>query len=160
MSEALLTMRLKGTLHPRELLARALPWLRKELLFEASKVGPPATKVGRGWNHRSSVLAWYGVVSEGQVVSTPIQPDFPGGERGNEPSQAYRQDLKQRADAIYVNLGTMQDSPKRSRPACGQCRAWGGAPVVVRGRESLLHGEGGQLDQQTSKCELSQRRDV
>jgi len=38
MSEALLTMRLKGTLHPRELLARALPWLRKELLFEASKV--------------------------------------------------------------------------------------------------------------------------
>ena len=32
------------------------------------------------------------------------QPGFPGGERGKEPSQVYRQDLMQRDDAIYVNL--------------------------------------------------------
>ena len=160
MSEALLTMWLRGALHPRELLARALPRLRKELLFEASKVGPPARTVGLGWSYRNSALAWCKVVFDGQEVSTPTHPDFSGNERGNEPSQAYRQGLKQRADAIYVNLGTMQSSPTRSRPACGQCLAWGGAPVVVRGRESLPHGEGGQLDQQMSECELSRRRDV
>jgi hypothetical protein len=71
MSEALPTMWLTGALPPRELLARAWPWLRKKLLFEASKLWPPAIKVGIGWNHRNSVLAWYGVVSVAQEVSTP-----------------------------------------------------------------------------------------
>ncbi len=36
---------------------------------------------------------------------------FPGNERGKEPSKAYRQNLKQRDDAIYVNLGTVCGSP-------------------------------------------------
>jgi hypothetical protein len=40
----------------------------------------------------------------GKEDGTPRQPGFPGDERGSEPSQAYRQDLKQRDDAIYVNL--------------------------------------------------------
>jgi hypothetical protein len=32
---------------------------------------------------------------------------IPGNERGKEPSKAYRQNLRQREDATYVNLGTV-----------------------------------------------------
>ncbi len=39
-------------------------------------------------------------------------PDQPGIERGNDPRQAYRQDLKQHADAVHVNLRTMKGSPE------------------------------------------------
>ena len=39
------------------------------------------------------------------------QPAYPDGERGNEPCQAYRQNLRRHADAIYVNLGTTFGSP-------------------------------------------------
>jgi len=145
MSEALPTMWLMGALPPRELLARALPRLRKKLPLEASKVGPPVTTVGLGWSYRISSAVGRRTVSDGQEVSTPQHPDFPDNERGKEPSQAYRQDLKQRADVTYVNLGTTQGSPTWSKSACDQCLAWDGAPVVVGGRESLPHGEGGQL---------------
>jgi hypothetical protein len=81
---------------------------------------------------------------------------FPDDERGNEPSKAYRLNLKRYEDATYMNLGTMCDSPEFG---VGQlatiCCTWGGAFVVVRGRESLLHtapavlcrcGEGRQLN--------------
>jgi len=37
---------------------------------------------------------------------------LPGNERGNEPSQAYRQDLKQHEDATYVNLRTTYGYPE------------------------------------------------
>ena len=104
----------RGTLHPQGLLARMLPRLRKKLLFEASKVGPPAITVGLGWSYRNPVLARHGIASDGQEDGTP-QTYFPDNERGDEPSQAYRQNLKQRVDAIYVNLGTMQSFPTRRR---------------------------------------------
>ena len=35
----------------------------------------------------------------------------PDDERGNEPCQAYRQNLRRHEDAIYVNLGTTFGSP-------------------------------------------------
>jgi len=154
MSEALPTMWLRETLHSQELLARVLPRLREKLLFEASKVGPPDLTVGPGWSYQNLVLGGHRIASDGQEVGTPYS-DFPGNERGNEPSQVYRQDLKQHVDAIYVNLGTMQGFPRNgNRPACGQCPTWGGAPVVVagvttcyRGWESQPQGKGGQSDQ-------------
>jgi hypothetical protein len=36
---------------------------------------------------------------------------FPDDERGNEPSKAYRLNLQRYENAIYMNLGTMSDSP-------------------------------------------------
>ncbi len=69
-------------------------------------------KIGRGQSHRNFLLAWDGSQSlTGQEVSTLTHPDFPGDERGNEPSQAYRQNLKQRVDVTYMNLRTMPVSP-------------------------------------------------
>ncbi|HEV2121313.1 MAG TPA: hypothetical protein VGW38_00870, partial [Chloroflexota bacterium] len=52
-----------------------------------------------------------GHVSDGQDTGTPSHPGVPGGERGNEPSEAYRQDLPRHDDATYTNLGTMRGSP-------------------------------------------------
>lgn len=40
---------------------------------------------------------------------------FPGIERSDELRKAYRQDLRQRVDAIYVNLGTIHSSLARVR---------------------------------------------
>ena len=40
-------------------------------------------------------------------------PQLPDNEQGNEPSQAYRQDLPQHDDATYVNLRTTQGYPAR-----------------------------------------------
>jgi len=36
---------------------------------------------------------------------------FPDDERGDEPSKAYRLNLQRYDNAIYMNLGTMCDSP-------------------------------------------------
>ena len=47
------------------------------------------------------------VALKGQEGGTLLHPAPHGNERGKEPSQAYRQNLKQRVDAIYVNLGTL-----------------------------------------------------
>ena len=71
-------------------------------------------------------------VSDGQAVGIPLHPDCPGNERGKEPSEAYRQDLPQRIDAIYVNLGTLYGSPSRSGSACDYCHTRDGASVVLR----------------------------
>jgi hypothetical protein len=62
--------------------------------------------VGPGWSHRSIDFAWDRCISlrRARKAALQRQPGFPGGERGSEPSQAYRQDLKQRDDAIYMNL--------------------------------------------------------
>jgi len=60
-----------------------------------------------------------------------IQPASPDNEQGNEPSQAYRQNLPHHVDATYVHLGTLYSSPERSRSACDQRCARGGTFVVV-----------------------------
>jgi len=69
--------------------------------------------IGRGQSYRNFYLARL-EVDLGWVRKSALKhaPDFPGNERGNEPSQAYRQDLTQRADAIYMNLRTTSDSPE------------------------------------------------
>jgi hypothetical protein len=46
-----------------------------------------------------------------QDISTASPPDGPDNARGKEPSKAYRQHLRQRVDALYVNLGTLQADP-------------------------------------------------
>ncbi len=39
-------------------------------------------------------------------MSYSLRPTSSDGERGNEPCQAQRQNLRRHADATYVNLGT------------------------------------------------------
>lgn len=109
-SEALLTMWRQGTLRPCVLLARVLSWSRKKLPFEASKVGPPAHGRARV-ELPEHLLAWQVQSRKDKEDSIPSHPVFPGNERGDEPSKAYRQDLPQRGDATYLNLGTTSDSP-------------------------------------------------
>jgi len=47
----------------------------------------------------------------GRKPGAQKKPGIPGNERGKEPSKAYRQNLRQRDDATYVNLGTVCGSP-------------------------------------------------
>ena len=47
----------------------------------------------------------------GRKPGAQDKPGLPGNEQGKELSKAYRQNLKQRDDAIYVNLGTVCGSP-------------------------------------------------
>ena len=142
-SEALPTMWHDEALHSAVLLARVMPWLHKKLPTDAPKVGTSSRRAldvvtgilvtdGLGY----SLMDWR--------AALPTQPASPGNERGKEPSQAYRQSLPHHADATYVNLGTLYSSPARSRSACDQCCARGGAVVVVRGWESQPKGEGRQ----------------
>src|SRR5262245_25377119 len=91
--------------------ARMLLGSRKKLPSEALKVGLPPewrTRV-----ERPELLSLMGKSSlagtgEPALYYTLV---FPGLERGSEPCKAYRQDLRQRVDAIYVNLGTIHGSP-------------------------------------------------
>ena len=100
----------EGNLLPEVLLARALPWSRKKLPSEASKVRPSAK--GRYRMELSEfLLAWKKRSRMDRKSALLLHPDFPDNERGKEPSKAYRQDLQQCVDATYVNLGTMYDSP-------------------------------------------------
>src|SRR5882672_8873944 len=132
MSEALPTMRYGGALHPTVLLARVVPRLREKLPSDAPKIGTSSRReldvvIGLLASKRPGHFRW-------ELVSGTLrQPANPDNEQGKEPSQAYRQSLQHHADATYVNLGTLYSSPKRSRPACGQCCTRGGAFVVVRG---------------------------
>ena len=130
MSEALPTMWHGGALHPTVLLARVMPRLHKKLPTDAPKVGtsscraldvvtgilPPKGQDILGWNRQAALHR---------------HPASHGNEQGKEPSEAYRQSLPHHADATYVNLGTLPNSPERSRPACGQWWVRGGAFVVV-----------------------------
>ena len=106
MFEAPSTTWLRGNLLLQELPVRALQWLRKKLLFEASKVGLSAECRTRT-ELPDFPLGLGEIVFDGQGIGTPTQPDTPGSEQGKEPSKAYRQNLKQCADAVYVNLGTL-----------------------------------------------------
>ena len=90
-------------------------------------------------------LGWMEADSEGQGTDTRKpqgEPSAsPSGEPVNETSQAYRQSLRHREDATYVNVGTVCASA--SAEAVGQpasiWRTRGGAAVVVRARESRAH---------------------
>lgn len=61
-----------------------------------------------------------------------------------ELSQAYRWALSHGGDELSENLGTLLDFPV-GIGGSDQCSMRGGGTVVVRGRESLPHGEGFQL---------------
>jgi len=142
-SEALPTMWHDEALPSAVLLARAMPWLHKKLPIDAPKVGTPSR---RALGVVIGFLPLRGrTVSLGQASGTLTQPTSPDNEQGNEPSQAYRQNLPHHVDATYVNLGTLCSFPVRNRSACDQCGIRGGAFVVVRGWESQPHGEGRQL---------------
>ena len=110
----------------------------------------PSPVAGRGSvETEETVLGGNGKVSDGQGTGTSsVQAvsQSPSVERDNESCQAYRWSLKSNDDVIYVNSGTLLDSP--SLDGVGQpasiCPAGGGVSVVVREGESPLHGEGGQ----------------
>ena len=130
--EALPTMWHDKALPLTVLLARVMPWLHKKLLIDAPKVGTPSCRelgVVIGFLPRmgQDTLAWD---RQAALWTQPVSPD---NEQGNEPSQAYRQNLPHHVDTTYVNLGTLCSSPARSRAACDQCRIRGGTFVVVRG---------------------------
>jgi len=142
-SEAFPTMWHDEALPSTVLLARVMPWLHKKLPVDAPKVGTPSRRalgvvIGLLPQMGQDILAWDWHAA---LWNTPARPD---NEQGNEPSQAYRQNLPHHADATYVNLGTLYSSPERRRSACDQCCARGGAFVVVRGWENQPHGEGRQ----------------
>ena len=143
-SEALPTMWHSGALHPPGLLARVMPRLHQKLPTDAPQVG---TSSRRALDVVTGFLPLMGqdFLAWDRQAALPIQPASPGNEQGKEPSQAYRQSLPHHADATYVNLGTLSSSPARSRSACDQCCARGGAFVVVRGWENQPHGKGRQL---------------
>jgi hypothetical protein len=143
MSEALPTMWHGGALHPPVLLARVMPRLHQKLPIDAPQVG---TSSRRAWDVVTGLLPLMGqdILAWDWQAALQKQPARPGNEQGKEPSQAYRQSLPHHADATYVNLGTLYSSPARSRSACDQCCARGGAFVVVRGWESQPQGEGTQ----------------
>ena len=143
-SEALPTMWHDEALPSTVLLARVMPWLHKKLPIDAPKVGTPSCRA-LGVVIGTLLSDGAGFSRMEQASGIPEQPASPDNEQGNEPSQAYRQNLPHHADAIYVNLGTLYSSPERSRSACDQCCARGGAFVVVRGWENQPHGKGRQL---------------
>ena len=98
--------------------------------------------------------------SEGQGTDTHQTSDSPSGERVNETCKAYRQSLRHRDDATYVNVGTACVSPSGVGQPASTSRKQGGAAVVVRDRESLSHGEGRQSDQCNAQRKLSRRTNV
>ncbi len=143
------------------LLARVLSRSREKLPFEAPQVGLPVecrTRVELSDHH----LAWDGGqfrmgLGDGHSRNIPHLPD---NERGNEPSQAYRQDLPQHDDATYVNLRTTQGHPAWIRSVCDQCSPWGGVRVVVGERNKPLTWRRRTVRDSAVKCELRRREDV
>jgi hypothetical protein len=85
-------------------------------------------------------------------TTTPTPVASSDDERGKEPSQAYRQNLRQRDEDTYANVGTFRGSPRTERAHLRLiCHGRGRAPVVVDGvttihggRENRLQGKGGQ----------------
>ena len=100
-----------ATLPRRALLARVSSWSHKKLSIEASKVEPPAHGRARVESSESLSLSDGDSLGKTRKAALHNLSLSSGGERGNEPCQAYRQDLIQRADVTYVNLGTMFGSP-------------------------------------------------
>ena len=139
MSEAPSTMWHDEALPSTVLLARVMPWLHKKLPVDAPKVGTPSRRE-LGVVIGFLPLMGQEILTGNRQAALWIQPASPDNEQGNEPSQAYRQNLQHHADATYVNLGTLCSSPFWSRSACDQRGIGGGAFVVVRGWESQPHG--------------------
>jgi hypothetical protein len=160
-TKAFPTMWSMGPLQPRGLLARVLPRLRKKLPFDAPKVGPFSD--GRAENGVTGFSSLDGGRKSlmGRKSVLQLHPDNPGNERGNEPSQVYRQNLPQHVDATYVKLGnpaglstqewvSLRLLPGRGRSPRSSPRQ--GKPVTWRrGAVGFNAGHG---------CELSRRKDV
>ena len=89
---------------PRGLLARVLPRLRKKLPFEASKVGLPVDSGKEGRVTRCSYTEGRNKSRTDRNLVLHLHPRNPSDERGNEPSQTYRQNLQQHADITYPEL--------------------------------------------------------
>jgi hypothetical protein len=160
MSEAFPTMWGTEALPSVCLIARVLPRSRKKRLFDAPKVGLPVLKVGPGQSHRMADLARVGLVSDGQEVDSPSHPDFPGGERGNEPSQGYRPDLQRHDDATYVNVGTLHGSSTKEWASLRLSPCRGRNPRSSRSARKTRTGRRGAVGFQAATCELSRRTDV
>jgi hypothetical protein len=127
------------------------PWTASQRLAMATKrnhrlkrhrLEHPAM-VGQGVVTGQPYSLGTGCVSDGQTSGTPNNPRVPVTSLATSQVLAYRWSLKQVADDTDMNLGTMHGFPS-GIGVCDQCHAWGGVPVVVRDRESLSHGEGGQ----------------
>jgi hypothetical protein len=103
-AEAFLTMRSIGSPLPRGLIARVLPGLRKKLPFEASKVGLPVDSGKEGRVTRCSYSDGKNISRMDRNLVLHRHPRNPSDERGNEPSQTYRQNLPQHADVTYTEL--------------------------------------------------------
>jgi len=112
-----------GNLLSNALLARVLPRSRKKLPSDAPQAGlPDECRTRAELSDHCLCLA-----VECLGIGTPSQPSSPDNERGNEPSQAYRQDLPQHADATYMNLRTTQGYPERKGLGQLAANALGGA---------------------------------
>src|SRR5512144_36065 len=89
-----------------------------------------------------------------------VHPDRPGHEQGNEPSQAYRQNLRPCDDTLRVNLGTQSVSPTRELASLWLMADWGRSL-----RSSLRWGKPTPwrrkaVRDSASHCELSRSEDV
>jgi hypothetical protein len=103
-AEAFPTMRSTGTPRPEGLIARVLPRLHKKLPFEASKVGLPVDGGREGRVTRCSYSLGRNKSLTDRNLVLRRHPRNPSDERGDEPSQAYRQNLPQHADITYSEL--------------------------------------------------------
>ena len=110
--------------------------------------GSNLVDMGRAATHVDPVAGW----------ATP-NPDYHGRSGGHEESLRRTRDEvageelgTDPVDRLMVNVGTTLGSPSPLHGQCGGGQArcqlmapgWGGVLVVVRGRESRLHGEGAQ----------------
>ena len=112
--------------------------------------GSNLVDMGRAAMHTKPFVGWV----------TPMS-DYHGRSGGHEESLRRTRDEvageelgTDPVDRLMVNVGTILGSPSLLHGQCGggqaRCRlmtpGWGGVLVVVRGRESRLHGEGAQRD--------------
>jgi len=158
-AEALPTMWSMGNPLPKGLLARVLPRLRKKLLFNASKVGLPVESGKQGRVTRCSLsLGENKSLMDRNLVLRP-HPRNPSDERGNEPSQTYRQNLPQHVDITYMEL----ENPIRLSQELANLRL-----MPNRGRSPRSSQRLGKLATRRRRAvgynavqrELSRRRDV
>jgi hypothetical protein len=90
----------------------------------------------RGWTHACS--------SQKAVRGQPDLPSDRAGYREERDGLSENRHLNDLAEFIFVNVGGSGMDAKVSSPPMTHQSV--GGPIVVGGRESRLHGEGGQLD--------------
>ena len=120
------------------LLARVLSRSRKKLPFEAQQVGLPAECRTRA-ELSDHCLAWTVVFLTDRRMALPKDPKLPDNEQGDEPSKAYRQDLKQHDDATYVNLRTTQGYPAMDSVSLRPMLCVGRSPRSSQREEQASH---------------------